>query len=566
MSLLFGQTWRRLACLAVLSVIAMALVGCGAGPGATKTQDPVGFKNIELRQGSTSEISLVNTFSGSELEYSAESSDPSKVKVVVDNDKDTLTVEAVSPGTATITVTAKNSQGSHKQFFTVTVPKPEDDDTGDEDEDDEEDGEDTDDEDTDDEDDEDDPPRTTKHSNCPSPLEIIRGQHRRCTLTKGHSMVYSLPDGEAERIRVKQADRTKNVWTITAVRKGFPVVQIREDKTGNTVDMITVDVPNTSPRLDDDQIPVDSTVPGIVLGITGAEPGFHLSDAIDIAEAFTDEDDVDGTGEGDARRGIFNYKVKSTQPGLLIKTTRGFILEENRASTVQIEAVVLKPFDEDFTIELDAFDRSNDQSDNSVTVRFEAGATNNNQVEPRSGDYTVTQKSNGDFVAVRLGNRLDVDHTLTFKDGFTFADKWDDSLTDGDETYLAGGAIALVTNSECTGNKTPTLAYLASTGGSCYTHTVNNNKVKVDDGALTIVAGDGKVSFELPSEHNGLNSGTGTITIYYHVRAYDKKYANGDAVADDANSKEVIKTTKKALTLSIQKCVVATNCPISSDS
>ena len=100
------------------------LGGVWAGPGATKTQDPVGFKNIELRQGSTSEIFLVNTFSGSELTYSATSSDTSKVKVAVNNDKDTLTVEAVSPGTATITVTAKNSQGSHSQTFTVTVPKP----------------------------------------------------------------------------------------------------------------------------------------------------------------------------------------------------------------------------------------------------------------------------------------------------------------------------------------------------------------------------------------------------------------------------------------------------------
>ena len=44
--------------------------------------------------------------------------------VTVDNDKDTLTVEAVSPGTATITITAKNSQGSANQTFTVTVPRP----------------------------------------------------------------------------------------------------------------------------------------------------------------------------------------------------------------------------------------------------------------------------------------------------------------------------------------------------------------------------------------------------------------------------------------------------------
>ena len=57
MSLQCRQTRGRLAWLAILVAITMALVACGAGPGATKTQDPVGFKNIELRQGSTSEIS-----------------------------------------------------------------------------------------------------------------------------------------------------------------------------------------------------------------------------------------------------------------------------------------------------------------------------------------------------------------------------------------------------------------------------------------------------------------------------------------------------------------------------
>ena len=110
-----------LACL----VTALALVACGAGPGSTKAQDPVGFKNIEVRQGSTSEISLVNTFSGSELTYKATSDKPSVATVTVDNEKDTLTVTAVGPGTATIEVTATDPQErSHSQDFTVTVPKP----------------------------------------------------------------------------------------------------------------------------------------------------------------------------------------------------------------------------------------------------------------------------------------------------------------------------------------------------------------------------------------------------------------------------------------------------------
>ena len=133
MRFLGRHAYGRLACLAVLAVI--ALVACGAGPGATKTQDPVGFKNIELRQGSTSEISLVNTFSGSDLTYTAKSDKPAVATVSVDEDKETLTVRAVGPGTATITVTATDPQKrSHPQDFTVTVPKAEDDGTGGEEE------------------------------------------------------------------------------------------------------------------------------------------------------------------------------------------------------------------------------------------------------------------------------------------------------------------------------------------------------------------------------------------------------------------------------------------------
>ena len=110
-----------LACL----VTALALVGCGAGPGSTKQADPVGFKNIEVKQGSTSEISLVNTFSGSDLTYKAKSDKTSVATVKVDNEKDTLTVTAVGPGMTTITVTATDPQErSHPQRFTVTVPQP----------------------------------------------------------------------------------------------------------------------------------------------------------------------------------------------------------------------------------------------------------------------------------------------------------------------------------------------------------------------------------------------------------------------------------------------------------
>ena len=125
MSLLFGQTWRRLACLAVLSVIAMALVGCGSGPGAKTQPDPVKIKDVVFEKVGADDIKipLGDKFSGEGLTYTATSSDTAVATVEVDNDKDILTVTAVGSGPpATITVTAADSQDrTASQTFKVTV-------------------------------------------------------------------------------------------------------------------------------------------------------------------------------------------------------------------------------------------------------------------------------------------------------------------------------------------------------------------------------------------------------------------------------------------------------------
>ena len=81
--------------------------------------------DIAFQQGEkVRTIPLSDKFSGSDLTYSATTSNSSVVTVTVDNAADTLTVTVVGAGTATITVTAENSQGEAKQTFTVTVPKP----------------------------------------------------------------------------------------------------------------------------------------------------------------------------------------------------------------------------------------------------------------------------------------------------------------------------------------------------------------------------------------------------------------------------------------------------------
>ena len=106
-----------LACL----VTALALVGCGGGPGSQP--EPNQIENQAFRQGEQIRtIPLSDKFSGSDLTYSATTSNARVATVAVDNA--TLTLTAVGPGTATITVTAENSQGEAEQTFTVTVPQP----------------------------------------------------------------------------------------------------------------------------------------------------------------------------------------------------------------------------------------------------------------------------------------------------------------------------------------------------------------------------------------------------------------------------------------------------------
>ena len=108
-----------LACL----VTALTLVACGGGPGSQP--EPKQIENIAFSQGEKARtISLSDKFNGSDLTYSATTSNVRVATVTVDNDADTLTVTAVGPGEAKITVTAKNSRGEAKQDFTVTVPKP----------------------------------------------------------------------------------------------------------------------------------------------------------------------------------------------------------------------------------------------------------------------------------------------------------------------------------------------------------------------------------------------------------------------------------------------------------
>ena len=195
---------------------------------------------VSVAVGATSTVTLSTVFDGA-TSYTATSS--ASIIATASESGGTLTIRGVSIGSATVTVTATNTAGSspaHAIAVTVTAPAtttPT-------------------------------PTPTNNPSSCASPLEIQRDDHADCTLPNDHSLVYSVPDGEEERVRVNGPDssETRNVWTITAIRKGTPVVQIRDNDTGNTVGEITVVVPNSPPRLED----ADGVLDGNSISLTAA--------------------------------------------------------------------------------------------------------------------------------------------------------------------------------------------------------------------------------------------------------------------------------------------------------
>ena len=397
--------------------------------------------------------------------------------------------------------------------------------------------------------------------------------------------MYSKPDGELERVRVNGPDssETRNVWTITAIRKGTPVVQIRDDDTGNTVGEITVVVPNSPPRLEDDDGELDTAA---TLADHTTDSGLHVGTltGIGLATAFTDEDDVDkitaDTAEMTAGNGIFNYKVQHKPDELLITTVRGFLREENRAiNDVPIEAVVLKPFTEDFSIEVYAYDPDNAQSDHPITVNF--SVSTGTLTMPRVGTYAVNQKENGDFEPVRVGNRLSipgtaVKHTLQSHDAaglartaFQFASNLNGILTklDGNGKAYLETAPAFDNAGLCGGttganaNTVPELLSL-EIGAGCYTYTTTN-RVEIPAHTDFATGAEPQIDFILPSKTNGLNSGSATITIKYYVRAYSARHVHDDSnnpIPADAATR--IHTASEPLRINIHKCIVTTDCPI----
>ena len=576
MSLLSRQARGRLACLAILVAITMALVACGDGPGAKAQPEPVKILPVSFDEGEIiRRIPLVDKFSGEKLTYTAKSSNTSVATVAVD--QDVLTVTAVGAGSATITVTAADSQErTATQTFRVTVPAPEEDEDEDEDEDDE-----------DDEDDEEETsetpetPTTNNPKDCPSPLpssggmfkatlEITRELSGRCTLPANHSL--HPPTDEGVTVQGPVTGASQNTWTITANEKGLHLVLISDDDAGGTTGEIIVRVPNTPPtwtRRDPDKVDLfdPSGYPG--------DPTLANYMQIDVTEPlepggyFEDVDKDDKTNEG----GVFKYKVAYKPPELLIDTEDGFVEVVTKSAksaashkldniSITVKAVVLRPLDTNFAVQLRAFDRDNAPSDNVVTLTF-------NAVGPQIGSYAIKDDpaNSSKFKTVRMGNRIDVDHVLDFESGaFTgFVNPVDVvKQLGGDRRRIPPGdhGIGTIKCDRLTG-PSDTWRDSSDLGNGCFS--VKSNTTDMVITTITDTISDPTVEVRLDPDHRGLNETSDvTLTVAYHVVALSSA-KSGTIVVDTTEqglSRTTVSNWRKTLTLDIHRCLTTTDCPL----
>lgn len=570
---MWNKTVRETYALAGLAILsAILLVAC---PAATSKSDPpeaVGtIATQTLNAEGSSRIDLTTRFrpgEGESLRYSARSSNTAVATVSVSGA--TLTITAGSTaGSANITVTATDTESrSVSQRFTVTVrapviPPPV----------------------TPDPDPDPQPQTDCSFSSANIRLEIHRHLSEKCTLPQNHSLIY---DEASARVSV-HGPAEGNVWTITALKKGTAVVKVNNDENGETAGTITVTVPNTPPILDatyllpvgfaaDGSIQVgtftnlmpDQTDTTLAYDTNQMNPGAAFKDV--------DPDDVDDNETPtnlDDDQGMFRFKIVDKPEGVVIDTDRGFVavgaptgdLEADdynsnlNSGLLRMRAVILKNPNPDaggtFDILLNAHDGDNDVSDNPVRMRFTAQ-------DPQNAAYTSAQNVvNGDFAAVRLGNRVGVNHEVTFtsdNDRFEFSELAVDRDLQAtnrhrvEDSHDPNGASALV---ECTGGAPGNWGQTTAVGTSCYS--ITSSGVEIQRGSGETDLATRKVVFQLPSKGTPTRA---SITIRYNVWVLSGSGETTESdVATSSLTKVLYNSAVETLTLNVHTCVDTTDCP-----
>ena len=541
--------WKRItrqpiACLAIFAAIVLA--GCpetanvdDSAPTVLGTLPPVTVEGA----GKAVSVPLAGAFraaEGEKLSYAAKSSNTTVAVVKVAGA--TLTITSGSAGTAIITVTATDTKKrSATQYLSITVSVPPTTTTTP-------------------------PPTTPTTPTTPEPQEdctlsgssltntirIIRENSKKCTLPTGHSLLYSSSEGK---VRVgRPAKSAPDVWTITALKKGRPVVQVRKDSDGTTVGEITVIVPNTPPQLrigTIDSTAYNGTIDGT---FTAAKSGSLTLSTLSITNLFAqfdDDDDVDKDTTG----GVFNYKVSHNPDELLIKIHDGFLLDENKSGDFDpIDVVVLKALKEpNKSIEVYAYDRSNDRSDNPVEVNFAASV--------RSITYNLTKGTGNTYKKLKVGNRIGVPHTINLmsSDAPTY-DFINDFITptivgnevkkidsNGSDTYSLDSDICDPKKGPPTSISTATKAGSQGQGDGCWSVKISGSDVILgtfDHTAKT-------VQFTLDEDRGLNNANDFTITIGYYV------VVENEAAKDP----DINKVDEKSLTVNVHSCTEVDDCP-----
>ena len=478
-----------------------------------------------------------------------------------------LTITAVGPGSATITVTATNAAGNESHPIAVTVTAADTGGTGD---------------------------TGGQQGACTQStraLTITINTSEDCTLPANHSLIYDPPVDEAPGVTVT-GPTGNNVWTILAIKKGKHEVHISKDaatKTEGTI--ITVTVPNTEPRRTEKytytateyNIAVPPTRPSNLIGTGKVTLQFNPG------AAFSDEDAGDdppppGIETAGTTQGSFRFRVYQKPEGVLIGLDSGYVAvrEPNESAAfskdltnapIEAEAIILKnpnpgSGDRTYDILLYAYDISNGESNSPVTLRVTA----QNPVSPAlAAGYSLVKDTGNTYDQTEeIGNRIGVYHKINLRKDDPQYDFLDFITKDDIEKEIKTVAAEFSEDVDVEGELCkpltgfPTSVSTANAQGDGCWSISTSSKVTIytaDDDTITKpkLSGtdtDKHIHFRLDPDHQ-LNASDVKITMGYYVVA-----RADDTTTPETNELDIEKVGgDRTLTVDIHRCVDVAKCP-----
>ena len=415
---------------------------------------------------------------------------------------------------------------------------------------------------------------------CRSSITLDPGMGRdtyECVLADGES----LTSDNTDKVRVEpKHGETKNVWVITAVAKTgktpVTVFYVGSDGATKSGMSIKVTVENQAPkRVEADPTGFMNLFTAVADTANNVTARHHVTGRLNLASYFEDADSD-----------ILTYKavvspkvalVKVDKDGYVdIKAGAGVADPSDSSTAVTDNAArvvldVLRNFGDYFTITFHAYD-GEAMSKGSVSFKFLS-------TDPKSGIYTALQYARGSIIAVDIGGRIGVDHTINVHDagatgdtkatGFTFAEEYLKKLAKEKR-------IAPVDSSDVNASTSSESISKQDTESGEGDSKVIDDAGKEDyytikgTGSITAkwhaTSGTGKAATvdlsAVPQiKINAKRTGLGTVTITYHVwqrKAGD--YHDADNDANDVVDGQVWKSMSQTITVNVQSCSEFSKC------